>query len=46
MTCGSYDADGHENHFCHNCRHVSFLGSRYPNRPCKTCLDIGNCHFE
>lgn len=46
MTCGLYDNDGHEDHFCHKCRHISFLGSQDSDRPCKTCLDIGNCKFE
>lgn len=45
MTCGLYDNDGHENHFCHRCKYVSLLGSD-PDRPCEACLDLGNCQFE
>lgn len=46
MTCGLYDNDGHENHFCHKCKYISLLGSQDPDRPCKPCLDLGNCKFE
>lgn len=46
MTCGLYDMDGHENHFCYKCKNISFLGFGEPDRPCNTCLDLGNCNFE
>lgn len=46
MTCGLYDNDGHENHYCHRCENVSSLGAREPDRPCKVCLDLGNCCFK
>lgn len=46
MACGLHDNDGHEDHFCHRCEYVSLLGSRVQNRPCKICLELGNCKFE
>lgn len=46
MTCGLYDNDEHEDHFCHKCKHLSLLGCQDPDRQCKTCLDLGNCKFE
>lgn len=46
MGCGLQDiVEGHERHYCHKCVNVSFLGSQNDDRPCKTCLDIGNCNF-
>lgn len=46
MGCGLQDInEGHEQHYCHECTNVSFLGSQNDDRPCKTCLDIGNCNF-
>lgn len=47
MGCGLQDiSEGHEEHYCHRCSNVSFLGSQDSDRHCKTCLDIGNCNFE
>lgn len=47
MGCGLQDiSEGHEEHYCHKCANVSFLGSQDVDRPCKTCLNIGNCKFD
>lgn len=47
MGCGLQDiSEGHENHYCHECANVSFLGFKDDYSSCKTCLDIGNCKFE
>jgi hypothetical protein len=46
MGCGLQDISaGHEAHYCNKCENVTFLGSQDDNRPCKICLDIGNCKF-
>lgn len=47
MGCGLQDiSPGHDDHYCHKCANVSFLASGEPDRPCKLCIDIGNCCFK
>lgn len=46
MGCGLQDiSPKHKDHYCHKCDNAGFLGSEDLDRPCKSCLDIGNCNF-
>jgi len=47
MSCGLSDiSPEHKDHYCHKCNNVSSLGTKDSERPCRSCLDIGNCNFE